>query len=99
MKLGTHKNWKRYYRTWKYLHFHHIRPDGDCLGSQFGLGLAIRKRFKDKKVFFIGNASGVLEFMNFTFIDEEEIEEKYFENSLAIIVDTAGPERVEKVIY
>ncbi|WP_215743563.1 DHH family phosphoesterase [Mesomycoplasma hyorhinis] len=97
MKLGTHKKIENAIIEHENIFiFHHIRPDGDCLGSQFGLGLAIRKRFKDKKVFFIGNASGVLEFMNFTFIDEEEIEEKYFENSLAIIVDTAGPERVEK---
>ncbi|QJB70921.1 DHH family phosphoesterase [Mycoplasma sp. 1654_15] len=97
MKLGTYKKIETAIEEHKNIFiFHHTRPDGDCLGSQFGLGLAIRKRFKNKKVFFIGDATGVLEFMDFNFINEDEIKENDFEDSLAIIVDTTGPERVEK---
>lgn len=35
--------------------FHHIRPDGDCLGSQFGLKELIKINFPNKKVFAVGD--------------------------------------------
>lgn len=30
--------------------FHHIRPDGDCLGAQFGLKHLIEDNYENKKV-------------------------------------------------
>ncbi|MBG0730515.1 bifunctional oligoribonuclease/PAP phosphatase NrnA [Mycoplasma sp. 'Moose RK'] len=79
--------------------FHHIRPDGDCLGAQQGLGLAIQKKYRDKRVFLIGNNQKVFDFLNFHFDDENSIASEFFENSLAITVDTASLKRIEKVDF
>lgn len=35
--------------------FHHIRPDGDCLGSQFGLRELLRINYPEKKFMQLGN--------------------------------------------
>ncbi|OAB48678.1 DHH family phosphoesterase [Mycoplasmopsis gallinarum] len=72
--------------------FHHIRPDGDCLGSQSGLAELIRKNFPEKKVFTPGNNMNNFNFMNYHFDKEEEID---FNNSLAIVVDASSSDRIE----
>ena len=33
----------------------HVRPDGDCIGSQMGLKEIIKQNFKDKKVYAVGD--------------------------------------------
>lgn len=72
--------------------FHHIRPDGDCLGSQAGLAELIKTNFPDKKVFKVGDAQGSFPFMNFEF---DKIENVDFTNSLGIVVDASSGDRIE----
>ncbi|AHH45022.1 DHH family phosphoesterase [Mesomycoplasma bovoculi] len=97
MKTGSYKKIAEIIAAHKNIFiYHHIRPDGDCLGSQNGLGTAIKKNFPDKNVFFIGEPGEVLKFMNFYKTDETKIDSKYFKNSLAITVDTAELDRVCK---
>lgn len=79
--------------------FHHIRPDGDCLGAQQGLGRAILKRYPKKKVFFIGDNENIFNFLNFHFDNENLIKEEFFKNSLAITVDTADIKRIQKLEF
>ncbi|WP_434336925.1 DHH family phosphoesterase [Mesomycoplasma conjunctivae] len=97
MKKGNYKNIEKQIEKYENIFvFHHIRPDGDCLGAQHGLALAIRKRFPKKNTFLIGDTEGALNFMNFYIDDESKIDKKYFENSLAIVVDTADIKRIQK---
>ncbi|MCI8283047.1 DHH family phosphoesterase [Mesomycoplasma hyopneumoniae] len=79
--------------------FHHIRPDGDCLGAQQGFGYAIAKRFPKKKVFFIGDNENIFNFLNFHFDNENLIQDEFFQNSLAITVDTADIKRIKKLDF
>ncbi|WP_027121371.1 DHH family phosphoesterase [Mycoplasma leonicaptivi] len=72
--------------------FHHIRPDGDCLGSQFGLAELIKTNFPDKKVYTVGDNKNTFDFMNYQFNKIDEID---FNDSLAIVVDASSGDRIE----
>ncbi|WP_426461022.1 DHH family phosphoesterase [Mycoplasma hafezii] len=72
--------------------FHHIRPDGDCLGSQAGLAELIRTNYPNKKVYTVGNNMHVFDFMEYKFNSYDEID---FNNSLAIVVDASSGDRIE----
>ncbi|MFV8468189.1 DHH family phosphoesterase [Mycoplasma sp. VS292A] len=72
--------------------FHHIRPDGDCLGSQAGLAELIRTNYPNKKVFTPGNNLHLFDFMGYHF---DKIEDIDFTNSLAIVVDASSGDRIE----
>ncbi|MGX9340500.1 DHH family phosphoesterase [Mycoplasma sp. 4044] len=72
--------------------FHHIRPDGDCLGSQFGFKELIKTNFPNKNVYTIGDSKGLFSYLDFEF---DNLELKKLPNSLAIIVDANFKERIE----
>ncbi|MCU4706469.1 DHH family phosphoesterase [Mycoplasma sp. CSL7503-lung] len=72
--------------------FHHIRPDGDCLGSQHGLAELIKTNFPDKNVYTIGNNYGIFEFMDYKFTPIDQID---FDDSLSIVVDASSGDRIE----
>ncbi|WP_223658991.1 DHH family phosphoesterase [Mycoplasma tauri] len=72
--------------------FHHVRPDGDCLGSQFGLRELIRENYPNKNVYAIGDNGGSLSFMNFQF--DEVPSDEILKKSLGIVVDGNGKERL-----
>ena len=69
--------------------FRHLNPDGDALGSQLGMVMALKKRYPEKTVYLMGNDDH-----NFTIyqaMDRVQDLEKF----LAIVVDSATQERVE----
>ncbi|MBW0595428.1 bifunctional oligoribonuclease/PAP phosphatase NrnA [Mycoplasmopsis anatis] len=73
--------------------FHHIRPDGDCLGSQFGLKELLETNYPNKKVYAIGDAKG-----NFSFLDivhDPIPSDEILSKSLGVIVDANFKERIE----
>ncbi|AKA49818.1 PAP phosphatase [Mycoplasmopsis gallinacea] len=73
--------------------FHHIRPDGDCLGSQFGLKELLETNFPNKKVYAIGDAKNSFAFLN---LAHDEIPSKeILQNSLGVIVDANFKDRIE----
>ncbi|UUM19978.1 bifunctional oligoribonuclease/PAP phosphatase NrnA [Mycoplasma sp. 1578d] len=72
--------------------FHHIRPDGDCLGSQHGLAELIKTNYPEKKVYCVGDNVGVLDFMKYHFTDSSQID---FTNSLGVVVDASSGDRIE----
>ncbi|QJB70922.1 DHH family phosphoesterase [Mycoplasma sp. 1654_15] len=73
--------------------FHHIRPDGDCLGSQFGLQELIKLNYPNKQVFAVGDSKNSFKFLD---LQHDSIPSKeILENSLAIIVDANFKERIE----
>lgn len=73
--------------------FHHIRPDGDCIGAQVGLKNLILDNFDNKKVFAVGDYKKSFPFLKLKAdpIPKKEILEK----SLAIIVDANFKNRIE----
>ncbi|MGL5617485.1 MAG: DHH family phosphoesterase [Metamycoplasmataceae bacterium] len=73
--------------------FHHINPDGDCLGSQFGLKELIKDNFPEINVYAIGDSKNVLSFMNFKHDDIPS--EKILNESLGIIVDANYSNRIQ----
>ncbi|MBN0970983.1 DHH family phosphoesterase [Mycoplasma phocoeninasale] len=75
--------------------FHHIRPDGDCLGSQFGLRELIKTNFPEKNVFVLGDNNNIFSFMTWDFDKFEDIDKKYFENSLVVVVDANSSNRIQ----
>lgn len=73
--------------------FHHIRPDGDCLGAVFGLKAVLTDRFPNKKIQVIGN-----NYANFSFLPMDfwnDYQNINYQKGLAIIVDCDQVERVE----
>ncbi|ENY68561.1 Hypothetical protein, putative MgpA-like protein [Metamycoplasma auris 15026] len=82
-KIKAHKN---------IVIFHHIRPDGDCLGSQFGLKNLIKETFPDKNVYTIGDSKNSYPFLDFAM---DKLELKKIDDSLGIIVDANFKERLE----
>lgn len=65
--------------------FHHINPDGDCLGSQLGLKLWLQKKYPNKKILAIGDNKNVLDFIKWEF--DQIPSNNELANSLGIVVD------------
>lgn len=69
----------------------HVNPDGDCIGSQYGLKYLIETTFPDKKVIITGKSSKYVSFIGEpTMIEDETL----FENALSICVDCPVYERL-----
>ena len=69
----------------------HVRPDGDCMGSQMGLKHFISDNFPNKKVFAVG--TDIPEYLNNLGITDE-ISDDIYKDALVIIVDTASEKRI-----
>lgn len=68
----------------------HVRPDGDCIGSQLGLREALRLNFPDKKVYAVGEMSNYVSFLG----KIDEVSDDLYNNALAICVDCGNSERL-----
>ncbi|MBP3892066.1 MAG: bifunctional oligoribonuclease/PAP phosphatase NrnA [Solobacterium sp.] len=71
--------------------FRHLHPDCDALGSQFGLKTWIQQQFPEKQVYALGYETSTQG--DFPALDT--LEDERIKKSLAIVVDTSGPERVD----
>ncbi|WP_027334246.1 DHH family phosphoesterase [Mycoplasma elephantis] len=95
MKIG---NWKEVIKIIEkhdnIIIFHHIRPDGDCLGSQSGLAELIKNNYSNKSVYIIGDNENNYNFLDFKFNNSIDIN---YENSLGIVVDVGNKERIKNV--
>ncbi len=69
----------------------HIRPDGDCIGSQYGLYYLIKATYPEKNVIITGESSDFVSFIGRPTILEDE---SLFDNALSICVDCATAERL-----
>ena len=68
----------------------HMRPDGDCYGSGFGLKYLLTESFPQKKIFIVGETAEYVKFLG----DVDVIPDETYENALSIVVDTATRDRV-----
>lgn len=69
----------------------HIRPDGDCMGSQMGLKYLLKNTFPEKEIYAVG---GELP----TYLSElgevDNIPDEYYHDALVIVVDTSVDSRI-----
>jgi phosphoesterase RecJ-like protein len=75
----------------------HIRPDGDCYGSQFGLKGIIEENFPDKDVHVVGDVSDYVSFLGTP--EKETITDEMYNDALVIVVDCGSAERVSDQRY
>ena len=68
----------------------HIRPDGDCIGSQYGLYYLIKDNYPNKEVYVTGTVSEYVSFVG----RPEMVDESLFEGALSICVDCATQDRL-----
>ncbi len=71
--------------------FRHVHPDCDALGSQFGLREWIRDNYPGKQVYAIGTETC----SQGRFPASDEVSDEVIAQSLAIVTDTAGLNRVD----
>ncbi|UUM19979.1 MULTISPECIES: bifunctional oligoribonuclease/PAP phosphatase NrnA [unclassified Mycoplasma] len=72
--------------------FHHIQPDGDCLGSQHGLGELLRTNFPNKQIYCVGDENGLFPFLNIQM--DPNPSDEILKKSLAVIVDANYKDRI-----
>jgi bifunctional oligoribonuclease and PAP phosphatase NrnA len=68
----------------------HARPDGDCMGTAFGLKDIISMTYPNKKVYVSGEETAFVKFLG----DVDKVEDDVFEDALIIAVDTGNEERI-----
>lgn len=68
----------------------HKRPDGDCIGSQYGLYYLIKNTYPEKEVYITGDTSDYVSFLGKPTL----VDEKLFEGALSICLDCATSERL-----
>ena len=66
----------------------HFRPDGDALGSQFGLKYILEANFPHKTVYAVGDDPGNYRFIGGGILDD--IPDSAYEGALAIILDSGA---------
>ena len=66
----------------------HYRPDGDALGSQFGLKYILEANFPHKTVYAVGDDPGNYRFIGGGILDD--IPDSAYEGALAIILDSGA---------
>lgn len=74
--------------------FRHIRPDGDAIGSQYGLKYILKENFPDKKIFCLGENSDYWN-MYYSNINSDLVDDETIKDSLAIIIDTPNTARID----
>ena len=73
----------------------HVRPDGDCIGSQYGLMHLIKANYPNKKVYVTGTTSDYVSFVGTPSL----VDESLFEGALSICVDCATSDRLSDLRY
>lgn len=73
----------------------HVRPDGDCNGSAFGLKNIILENFDNKKVYVVGENLDFIKFIGTV----DTIADTVYQNALVIVVDTAVSARIADQRY
>ncbi len=64
----------------------HEKPDGDALGSQIGLKLALLETFPNKKVFVVGDTTEHTKFIG----NMDEVSDEMYKDALVFVLDTGA---------
>ena len=60
--------------------FRHIKPDGDAIGSQYGLKYILKENYPEKKIYCLGENSNYWN-MYYSNIDSDALNEDIIKNS------------------
>ncbi len=71
--------------------YRHGHPDHDALGSQFGLAYWLKDNYPEKQIYCLGHERMNNDLYPFS----DEVTDEIIASSLAIVVDTAGVDRVD----
>ena len=71
--------------------FRHGHPDHDALGSQFGLAFWLKDNYPEKQIYCLGQER----MHNDLYPYSDDVSDEVIASSLAIVVDTAGLNRVD----
>ncbi len=74
----------------KIIIFGHVRPDGDCIGSQYGLYHLIKDSFPKKEVYVSGETSKYVGFLG----EPTMVDDSLFNGALGICVGVGNADRV-----
>lgn len=77
--------------------FRHIRMDGDCTGATKGLQAILKASFPEKKIYLLDNQTS--DYLAFLGNDEKEADDEFYKGGLAIVLDTATPDRISSKKY
>lgn len=69
----------------------HLRPDGDCIGSQMGLKALLKHNFPEKEILAVGD--NIPTYISYYGENDTVLDEDY-NGALVIVVDTANPKRI-----
>lgn len=69
----------------------HQNADPDAIGSQYGLQAILQKSFPKKQVKCAGEIPDTLQYL----ANEEQIDDSFYQNALALVLDTANQERID----
>ena len=75
----------------------HNNPDGDAMGSQIGLKHILKENFPEKEVYMVGDEARHYSFMEDSGMDQ--IPDNYYENALAIVLDTSAKKLISDSRY
>lgn len=76
----------------KIIIFRHFRPDGDAVGSTKGLQRILQLSYPEKDIRLLNaDTSQYLEFLG---SEDAPVEDGFYEDALAVILDTGTPDRV-----
>lgn len=75
----------------------HTKPDGDALGSQFGLKYLLQLHYPDKHIYAVGDDAGRYAFIGGQAMDE--VADAQYASALAIILDTSAPHLISDARY
>jgi len=73
----------------------HGRPDGDCMGTAFGLKDIIENTYPEKSVYVSGEESDFTRFIGRV----DKLEDEDFKGALVIVVDTGNVDRIADQRY
>lgn len=73
----------------------HIRPDGDCIGSQYGLMHLLKANYPEKNIYVTGTVSDFVSFIGAPSLVPDDL----FEGALSICVDCATSDRLSDTRY
>lgn len=75
--------------------FRHIHPDCDAFGAQFGMATWLKNQYPNKQIYAVGKET----INQGHFPDEDEVSDEIIQQSLAIVVDSSVPHRVDDERY
>jgi len=73
----------------------HQRPDGDCMGTAFGMKDIIESTYPDKTVYVSGEETDYIKFLGRV----DDVPDDAFHDALVIAVDTASEDRIAEKRY